>query len=208
MRHHSKNVGRIFGAHANKAVMDAKWKEEPAEGSWLATAGADRTVQVWDMNQSWTDKVPAPVHVLHTAHPLRRISWRPEHSTEIAIVPMPISLTNASMEAAATPAKKAEHLTPFVAEHDSHLEIWDVRRHYIAKYALPTLGGFAVDIAWDSGGGLAACFQHGDFAIHDIRDQTLPLEDITRNTMAWNSKGEVAFTLDLFKQGEIPFDDL
>lgn len=40
-----KAMGRIFGAHGNRPVMDLKWKTGD-DGSWLASAGADRTVQV------------------------------------------------------------------------------------------------------------------------------------------------------------------
>ena len=43
-------MGRVWGAHGNKAVMDLKWKEWD-EGGWLASAGADRTVQVGDIGR-------------------------------------------------------------------------------------------------------------------------------------------------------------
>lgn len=45
---HYRN-GRVWGAHGNKAVMDLKWKladDHEMGGGWLASAGADRTVQV------------------------------------------------------------------------------------------------------------------------------------------------------------------
>lgn len=47
LRHH-KN-GRVWGAHGSKAVLDLQWAvgEGPHSGNgWLASAGADRTVQV------------------------------------------------------------------------------------------------------------------------------------------------------------------
>jgi WD40 repeat protein len=45
---HQKN-GRVWGAHGSKAVLDLQWKEGSSHVSgqgWLASAGADRTVQV------------------------------------------------------------------------------------------------------------------------------------------------------------------
>lgn len=45
---HQKN-GRVWGAHGSKAVLDLQWKEGDPHMSgngWLASAGADRTVQV------------------------------------------------------------------------------------------------------------------------------------------------------------------
>lgn len=46
-----KAVGKIWGAHGSKPVLDLKWKDNedeygmPGHG-WLASAGGDRTVQV------------------------------------------------------------------------------------------------------------------------------------------------------------------
>lgn len=45
-----KAIGKVWGAHGSKAVMDLKWKEGEdyaLQGQgWLASAGSDRTVQV------------------------------------------------------------------------------------------------------------------------------------------------------------------
>ena len=46
LRYQFHATGRVWGAHGNKAVMDLKWKAEQHDGEWLASAGADRTVQV------------------------------------------------------------------------------------------------------------------------------------------------------------------
>ncbi len=50
-----KAIGKVWGAHGSKAVMDLKWKESeeftlPGQG-WLASAGSDRTVQVRDKQE-------------------------------------------------------------------------------------------------------------------------------------------------------------
>jgi WD40 repeat protein len=56
MRSYQRPVGRIWGAHGNKGVMDLQWKigeeGEGEHGSWLASAGADRSVQVCG-DQGW-----------------------------------------------------------------------------------------------------------------------------------------------------------
>lgn len=47
-------TGSVWGAHGNKGVMDLKWRagwegemlDQGGSGGWLASAGADRTVQV------------------------------------------------------------------------------------------------------------------------------------------------------------------
>jgi WD40 repeat protein len=45
LRHQHKPIGRVWGAHGNKPVMDLRWKDG-IDGGWLASAGTDRTVQV------------------------------------------------------------------------------------------------------------------------------------------------------------------
>jgi WD40 repeat protein len=51
LRNAARSMGAVFGAHGLKPVLDLKWKlgeNEEGIGStgWLASAGADRTVQV------------------------------------------------------------------------------------------------------------------------------------------------------------------
>jgi hypothetical protein len=156
------------------------------------------------MSVNW-EKTPTPTHTLHTAYPLRKVAWRPERETELAIVPLnqPISSSTDPSISSITAGIEA------TADEDAHLEIWDVRRHYIAKYALPTSDGTAVDIAWgEDRDSLVACFQSGVMAQMDVRTRVLPLEDVPRQLMAWSAGGEMAYALDRFKAGEIPFDDL
>jgi hypothetical protein len=92
-------------------------------------------------------------------------------------------------------------------DEDSHVEIWDVRRHYIAKYALPTIDGTAVEAAWSGPDTLVTAYQNGMFAQLDTRHKTISLDTIPRQVVSWSPKGELAYAIDRFKQGEIPFDD-
>lgn len=44
-----KKNGRVWGAHGSKAVLDLQWKQWDGQvtgNGWLASVGADRTVQV------------------------------------------------------------------------------------------------------------------------------------------------------------------
>lgn len=197
--------GRALAAHGSKPVLDLKWKrgDEEAPKGWMASAGADRTVQIWDMGSTW-DRPPVPVHVLHAAHPLRRVAWRPKHQTELVLVPLnqPFA-TSGTIDHGVSPGIEA-----YAADEDGHLEIWDVRRHYVAKYAVPSQDGTGVDAVWADDQTIVACFQAGGFAQCDLRHNTVPLDQIPRQVMAWNAQGEFAYALDQFKQGEVPFDDI
>lgn len=51
MRSPTRIAGKAWGAHGNKPVTDLKWKPSE-EGGWMASAGADRTVQVGEIGVS------------------------------------------------------------------------------------------------------------------------------------------------------------
>lgn len=159
------------------------------------------------MSQSW-EKIPTPLHTLHTPYPLRRISWRPEHATEIAIVPMSHQSVAATLvDPSIASVSQGLGQESVALDEDSHIEIWDVRRHHVAKYALPTIDGAAVETAWSDENCLVTAYQNGMFSQLDMRSKIIPLDAIPRQTVSWSSHGEMAYGIDRFKQGEIPFDD-
>lgn len=155
------------------------------------------------MGQTW-DKGAAAAHVLHTAHQVRCVDWHPTHPTELVVVPF-----DHVTAPAGDPTRPAETT---LDESDSALEVWDVRRHYVAKYALPGIEGNAVSAIWDDNDALVACYQNGSLAQIDLNSKTAPktypLESIPRQMSACSVKGELAYALDRFKLGEIPFDDM
>ncbi|WWC73599.1 uncharacterized protein I206_107571 [Kwoniella pini CBS 10737] len=218
----SRSIGKAFGAHGSKTVLDLKWKEGDEDGDgtrgggWLASAGADKVVQIWDMNQQW-DKPPSPVHSLHTSHPVRKISWRPDHPTELVVVPLiqPLTTADSSLSPKPDSVTQSDYFSHEHQDEDAHLEIWHVRRHYIAKYAIPSQDGIAVDVTWSNGdNNLVACFQNGGFAQMEVKGKfgvgslPLPLDQVPRQVISWSPKGEMVYAVDKFRMGEIPFDDV
>lgn len=160
------------------------------------------------MSASW-DRPPAPVHSLHTAYPLKRVQWRPGHETELAIVPLSHPSSNTSVDPTSSSALQGADSQQFSGDDNAHLEIWDVRRHYIAKYAIASSDGSAIGLEWADNDSIVTAHQNGTFAKTGISQScAYPLEHIPRNTVAWNVRGEMAYTVDRFKSGEIPFDDL
>lgn len=101
---------------------------------------------------------------------------------------------------------------PLSDDIDSSLEVWDVRRHYVAKYALPGYDGNAVAAIWDDDNSIVACYQNGGLVQIDLESRvsprTIPLETIPRQVVAWSVKNELAYAIDRFKLGEVPFDDV
>jgi hypothetical protein len=78
-----------------------------------------------------------PVHVLNPSRPIARAAWRPgAHQTELAIIPLAssaVSATESDPEIIVDGAglNNGGGWPSWVDE----IELWDVRREYVAKYA-------------------------------------------------------------------------
>ncbi|EUC63812.1 WD domain, G-beta repeat protein [Rhizoctonia solani AG-3 Rhs1AP] len=98
------------------------------------------------------------------------------------------------------------------------IEIWDVRRNWVAKYVLgdSVSDGPVTELVWPNGGSRTAppgsalwvAYTSGTFAQHDARNVFRPLDSIPRSGVTWETRGVVAFAVDSIERGEIPFDDV
>ena len=69
LRRHDK-VERQFTAH-NGPVFSCDW--HPEEKQWLATAGRDKSIKIWDVGPTKT----TPIYQINTIASVARIKWRP-----------------------------------------------------------------------------------------------------------------------------------
>ncbi|KAH0832273.1 hypothetical protein J3R83DRAFT_13266 [Lanmaoa asiatica] len=196
---------------------------------YLAATTPDRA-KVWDLPESGTSShiVNKPTYVLHPSYPVRRVLWRPEYPCELALVPnAEFSGSNAELLASprmqnATPSfllaaapvsesKDAESKLGLVGET---VEIWDVRRGWIAKWTVDTSvseGGVTDAVFRDSH---ALFVQHasGTFAQIDLRDSHRPIDAVPRVALSWNavdgSEGALAFVAGKCGKWEVPYDDI
>ncbi|KAI1785177.1 hypothetical protein LXA43DRAFT_929347 [Ganoderma leucocontextum] len=204
----------------------------------IISGGMDRCVkafEVWDLTPADTrHKAHHPTYTLHTAFPVRRVLFRPGYECELAIVsnadfgtgtefghgaPSPGS---AGLPAAVTPRGVAAHLdasgsegtiTPESRsknEGSDPVEIWDVRRGYIAKWVVngSAVDGGVTDIDFADSHALWALHQSGTFSQLDLRQCRKPLDAIARSAVSWNTSGSIAFVIDRPKRWEIPYDDV
>jgi WD repeat-containing protein 24 len=58
---------------------------EEGGGGWVASAGLDHLVNLWDLSTDSSLPVK-PSYTLHTAFPARRVLWRPDYECELAVV--------------------------------------------------------------------------------------------------------------------------
>ena len=127
------------------------------------------------MSHAW-DKPTAPTHVLHTAYPLKKVQWRPSHDTEIAIVPSFLNTASASVDPKIGSIPQGLGSDLYQIDQDPHIEVWDVRRHHVAKYAIASNDGAAIALEWTDENTVVTAFQNGTFGQMDIRPNSrLPL---------------------------------
>ena len=121
---------------------------------YLAATMPDRA-QVWDLPGSSTSShiVNKPTYVLHPSYPVRRVLWRPDYPCELALVSNAEFSGGSGVELLASPRmqnatpsfllpaapgpepKDTERKSGSVGEM---VEIWDVRRGWIAKWTVDT----------------------------------------------------------------------
>ncbi|KAL7418018.1 hypothetical protein BDY24DRAFT_373801 [Mrakia frigida] len=190
----NRMANRKFSAHAD-AVMSVDWKESMDErgegraaGGWIASGGLDKKVHIWN-NSSPSKNLH---RTLRTSLPVSKVSWRPGHDTEIAVSPYSKTSSGTLVDA---------------VEADSQIQIWDVRRGYVPKYLIEGGEGPVAEFAWNDHGSLWTAYKNGLVAQLDVRLHSRPIDDVPRSTVCWDPSGNLAFALDQWTEGELPFDD-
>ncbi|KAI0741856.1 hypothetical protein C8Q80DRAFT_1196599 [Daedaleopsis nitida] len=125
-------------------------------------------------------------------------------------VPSPRNYTSPLAEGSgsASAAQRAKSVTP----HDGSdpVEVWDVRRGYIAKWVVTgsAVEGGVTDIDFADSHALWALHSSGTFSQLDLRQAHQPLDAIPRSAISWNTSGSIAFVTDRPRRWEVPYDDI
>ncbi|KAI0028375.1 hypothetical protein K488DRAFT_11759, partial [Vararia minispora EC-137] len=195
---------------------------------WLASGGMDRTVKVWDLNSSGNTAhiSQIPTYTLFTSFPVRRALWRPDYECELAIVSNAEFGTGSSADIGEgeerSPAQPILSSSPEVelglqaanvprpTDTGDPIEIWDVRRSYLAKWVVQgsTIEGGVTDTIFRDSHALWAVHSSGTFSQLDVRNSYRPIDAVPRNSVAWDAGGTIAFVSDRYSRFEVPYDDV
>ncbi|KAH9830000.1 uncharacterized protein C8Q71DRAFT_788214 [Rhodofomes roseus] len=90
------------------------------------------------------------------------------------------------------------------------VEIWDVRRGFIAKWVInDSIGeGGVSDIAFADSHAIWAQHSSGTFSQLDLRASCKPLDAVSSTAVTWDPIGTLAFVTDQRKRWEVPYDDV
>ncbi|KAH9941480.1 hypothetical protein B0H21DRAFT_546035 [Amylocystis lapponica] len=101
---------------------------------------------------------------------------------------------------------------PSVTRNDGSdpIEIWDVRRSYIAKWVLTqsSVEGGVTDMVFADSQAIWAQHSSGTFSQLDLRQSCKPLDSVPRMAISWEASGSLLFVTDKPKRWDIPFDDI
>ncbi|KAH6910780.1 hypothetical protein BKA70DRAFT_1271501 [Coprinopsis sp. MPI-PUGE-AT-0042] len=90
------------------------------------------------------------------------------------------------------------------------IELWDVRREYVAKWSVSgsSAEGSISDAAFGDSHTIWAQHSSGSFTQFDLRESTKPMDAINRVSTTWNPNGSVTFITDNKERWEVPYDDV
>ncbi|KAH8118718.1 WD40 repeat-like protein [Phellopilus nigrolimitatus] len=218
-------------------------------GGWLASAGLDRTVKVWDFTDADTNQSHSstrkPAYVLHASFPVRRVSWRPGYETELAIasynesgfnissksssstsapallskesvegIPGQISSSRGSANTVSSTSEGSENAANTgrntTAKSGDLIEIWDVRRTWIAKWSVngSNCQGGVSDMTFTDSHALWVQHPSGAFSQMDLRYCDKPIDSVPRSALTWTPTGSLTFVNDSPDRWEVPYDDI
>ncbi|KAL4254380.1 GATOR2 complex protein WDR24 [Pleurotus pulmonarius] len=219
-------LDRLLVAHS-AAVTSLDWCSTSSNHSpgdmaagglgWIVSGGLDHCVKVWDLSSS-SHIQHKPTYTLHPSFPVRRVMWRPSYPCEVAVV------SNAEFGSGSNPDMATPEAGSGTSSPDSRdrsslrtkqyagdpIEIWDVRRGWIAKWSVngSASEGGVTDIAFGDSHALWAQHSSGTFAQLDLRHCTKPLDSIPRVAVSWAPSGALALVSDVKPRREVPYDDI
>ena len=160
-----------INAH-EKTCQSIDW--HPA-GRFLASAGPDKNVKIWDMTD--TDRRKKPCWTLRTPQAVLNVRWRP----------------NGGGMNATTDNFHCTHLVTSYDQQDPRIHVWDLRRPHIPYQELDRYDKPTADILWHSEDILWSVGGTGVFTQTDLKFARKPLEKKNVNVLTTGPDGQISY---------------
>ncbi|KZS86479.1 hypothetical protein SISNIDRAFT_491919 [Sistotremastrum niveocremeum HHB9708] len=183
----TKVLDRVLVAHRN-SIMTCAWSDggRGESANYVATGSLDKTVKIWDLTHGLTQQ---PAYTLHPSYPVRHVEWRPGSGYECELGVISHSESGGEVEREC-------------------LEIWDVRRGWIAKWGVGGSEGGSTDFTFLDSHTAWSHTLSGTFSQLDLSICSKPIDLVGRNSMTWDGMGTLGFVIDAVDKWEIPYDDI
>jgi WD40 repeat protein len=167
-----------FNAHTGPGLC-LDWHPE---FDYIVSAGRDKQVQVWNMNAD--SRVPE--HVIYSASPVSKVSWRPISSNSISGAELAMSFLN----------------------NDLTVQVYSLRRKYIPLYTIESHQAQVTGLSFKDDRYLYTCSKDKFFCKEDLALQPHTIDNLPLTAVAWAPNNDFLFvdqqkkTADLEKESE------
>lgn len=179
---------RQFTAH-NGPVFSIDW--HPVERRWLATAGRDKTIKVWDMgitandftssiasNASFTSGVttgssssssrPQMEYCIQTIAPVARVRWRPGYRNQIASSSLVV---------------------------DFSVSVWDIRRPFLPCASFVEHKDITRGFVWLASNSLLSAGKDNTLCYHSVEVAVKPMETANPLALSISIQGDITLAV-------------
>ncbi|PVI05319.1 hypothetical protein DM02DRAFT_114404 [Periconia macrospinosa] len=169
-RYHKSPKQKIT-AHDTKPCTSIDWHPD---GKHLLSAGADRTVKIWDF--SVDGRRQKPQLVLTTPYPVHRARWRPPCWSD---------------EHHERGAYQCNQLATSYDRDHSMIHVWDLRRPYLPSREINKFASASSDMLWHSRDTLWTVGREGVFQQNDIHRAPKTIDRRNLQAIAISPSGEL-----------------
>lgn len=158
---------RKFNAHTGP-VLSIDWHPDL---DYIVSGGRDKQIQVWNMNNNDTRKLPE--HVIYTSAPVNKVSFKPNSN----------SITN---------ILNAEIATSFLT-NDSSIQLYSLKRKYIPKLIIENHSAQITGLCFKDEKTLLSCSKDKNFIKQDITTLPNTVDNLPLSSISWQANNDFVY---------------
>lgn len=137
------------------------------EFDYLVSAGRDKQVQIWNMNSD----TRVPEHVIYSANPVSKVTWRPTVSNSITGAEVAMSFLN----------------------NDMAVQIYSLKRKYIPLYTIESHTAQITGLSFKDERFLMTCSKDKFFCKEDLALYPHTIDNLSLTSVSWTPNNDIIF---------------